>query len=1259
MPSTGCSRRRLLLVLVLLACFAAPYEARAAYNPQVPSSLILTVRETAGIARNGEVIRSGVPMPRSLNLRSTASLALVDAAGTPVPAEFEVTARWNAAKNDANSPIQWLLVTFPASVGPRATATYRVVTNGSVANPAPARPLTLTQNGNIVTVDTGAAVFRLGASPGALFDEVLLDNGTRVIGGSAMTARVNGAAAGHPTIRKVKIEHAGPLTAIVIIEGAYDAAPVGNGGFGSFRRYVFTAGSPTAVVRQSAAWEGNLACNGCIETPAGAPNGVLFEQVRDTLSVELGSGARTVTAVADFDIAAVTGSVSAGQTAAIRQILRSARTEPLRYEANIGGMGGTAASGARATGGVLAASGPAGAVAIALNRMDRYEPQALRLLADGSFAIDVADGKAWVAHHQGLYATLAVSALPSGPSRATLDRAVWAPLNRPLRAWPQAAWFAASDAVDEFPVGPLPAEVAAYDTLIPSVLNRTTRKIDELGLAGLMTYGVYPRYWGKDGAPGEIDCAGTSDPTPGETWDNTFWCSNWADYHNTASTAPIWAMRTGQVEWLDDLATPAALRMLHTQIMQCGPNDGWSYCGQAPAGYGGYRADFNSSHAYWDNLFLYYWLTGDQTVVDTVRRGAQSMRRLLCSSRASGGGACSPDAPQANPSQNFTGRVSSQWHNAFRFVGLASDDGSFLDDYRSGMARAATQHYVEATRNGVAYGFLGDRAVIPGTYQAGPMWMNGFYDANILFRLQRDTGDAPIGIPALPPSRIIAATARTLRDLEPTVMGDGTVDGDWPKSLEYTYATSRLGGALTAVLPFDRPIFGPEKTSVTALFLRAGEQSGDAALYQKGREMVQYTLSAAAGEGAPLGKLQGQYLTRLHSAVARLAGGGSAPPPPPAVPAAPSGLQAQAVSGSEIQLSWTDNAGNEESFRIEALNQLATFQEILVVGANTAGARITGLAAGGSYTFRVRAANAGGLSAASNTAAVTTPLPPPLPTVPAAPSGFAAQAVSGTEVQLNWTDNAGNEDGFRVEAINAQSVFQEIRVLAANATGVRITGLTAGGSYTFRVRAANAAGFSGYSNTATVTTPRPTSTAPAAPNTLTAQALSSTEVQLNWRDNSTNEASFRIERLVNGLWVEIASVGGNTTSALVSALQGGASYSFRVRAANSVGYSAYSNTVAVTTPATTGSRPAAPSGVTAQWLSGGYVQVSWRDNSNNEQRFLIEKLVDGVWQHVGASAANTATLRVSLKADATFTLRAVANNADGSSPSGSVTVNTF
>ena len=50
--------------------------------------------------------------------------------------------------------------------------------------------------------------------------------------------------------------------------------------------------------------------------------------------------------------------------------------------------------------------------------------------------------------------------------------------------------------------------------------------------------------------------------------------------------------------------------------------------GQALAGYGGYRENFNSSHAYFDNLFLYYWLTGDESVVEMLRPIQERYREL-------------------------------------------------------------------------------------------------------------------------------------------------------------------------------------------------------------------------------------------------------------------------------------------------------------------------------------------------------------------------------------------------------------------------------------------------------------------------------------------------------------------------------------------------------------------------------------------------------------------------------------------------------
>lgn len=875
-----------LLPFTTLSCKAAAdapeRPAPRAPGPQPPPpagpvKIRLEVRETAGVARRGEIVRSGIPLPRSLGVRDPGRLAVVGEDGRPVPAQFEVLARWNAGLDTAEVPIQWVLAIFPATVGARRSAAYWLVTRSDTAavSPPPPRPLRLLHDGDRVKVDTGVARFQIG--PGELFREIGLAGGRRLATGGALSVSSGERIAGHSKVRRVWIEHAGPLSAAVVVDGAYDAPAVGGGGLGSRRRYLFAAGSPAVLVRHAVAWEGNLGCRGCIRTEDGRPNAVRIDRVRDVLQLdpEMLGASPDVLAVGAFGEPALSGraqlsgSKGGGEIARVRQIQRARREDRLTFEVMAPGR---ESRGEKADGGLLAVGGSAGAVAVALDRMHRYEPQALRLLGDGRLAIDLADGHVWLAHHQGLFATLAVAALPDLPSRADLDRLVWAPLQHPLHAWPDAAWFAGSGAVEEIPAGRLPRGLEAYDRLIPDVLRLTQKRIDEDGLAGLMTFGVLPRYWGRwDG--GEIRCKGKHDPTPQEAWDDTFWCSTWTDYHNTLATAPLWAMRSGEVEWLDDLAVPGALRTLHTQIMQCAPDDPWFYCGQAPAGYSGYREDFNSSHAYFDNLYLYYWLTGDKTVPDTLRRGAENMRRLMCPRRGpqpvtAAQGPEGPACPAGEPldKASFSGRVGNQWLTAFRFLGLAGPDASFLEDYRSGLARMLTWQYAELQKDGKTYGFLGGDLGKKNS-EAGPLWMNGFYDAEILHRWMIDSGNEPLGDPPLAPSRVLAAVAHTLVDQVRPL--DAKTGG--PQSLLYRFEGPRIGGRLVEIQGKGRDLFFPEKAGMAALLARAGRATGDRELLQAGRDLVDTILATSREENVPLGKLQGQYLARLPAAVGALA----------------------------------------------------------------------------------------------------------------------------------------------------------------------------------------------------------------------------------------------------------------------------------------------------------------------------------------------------------------------------------------------------
>ncbi len=95
--------------------------------------------------------------------------------------------------------------------------------------------------------------------------------------------------------------------------------------------------------------------------------------------------------------------------------------------------------------------------------------------------------------------------------------------------------------------------------------------------------------------------------------------------------------------------------------------------------------------------------------------------------------------------------------------------------------------------------------------------------------------------------------------------------------------------------------------------------------------------------------------------------------PTGSTPAAPTNLTAAPQSPSQVLLNWQDNANNESEYRIEVRPPGGGFGDIGSVPANSNGAIVTGLASGTTYQFRVRARNASGNSAYSNTASATTP----------------------------------------------------------------------------------------------------------------------------------------------------------------------------------------------------------------------------------------------------------------------------------------------
>jgi hypothetical protein len=303
---------------------------------------------------------------------------------------------------------------------------------------------------------------------------------------------------------------------------------------------------------------------------------------------------------------------------------------------------------------------------------------------------------------------------------------------------------------------------------------------------------------------------------------------------------------------------------------------------------------------------------------------------------------------------------------------------------------------------------------------------------------------------------------------------------------------------------------------------------------------------------------------------------------------APDNLKAIGGTGTQVDISWEDSTGNALRYEIWRTVDADPMQPLATTPGNSLTFTDRGLQPGIHYGYIVRAIRPEGPSKWSNWAYAS------VTGVPRRPTGLSVQFGAMTQLNLVWTDASDNETGFEIQRMPPGGAWATVTTVPANTTRYSDTSVAPLATYIYRLRAASSYGPSDWSNEAVGATVDP----PAAPTGLTASGTTygkgALVVYLRWQDNSSNETAFALFRKdSSGIWSQIGVVAANTTVYYDGGVAPNTTYSYRMRANNNTGASAWSNEVTVTTP----TAPNAPANLTATGVVGG-IKLTWTDNNS-------------------------------------------------------------
>lgn len=180
-------------------------------------------------------------------------------------------------------------------------------------------------------------------------------------------------------------------------------------------------------------------------------------------------------------------------------------------------------------------------------------------------------------------------------------------------------------------------------------------------------------------------------------------------------------------------------------------------------------------------------------------------------------------------------------------------------------------------------------------------------------------------------------------------------------------------------------------------------------------------------------------------------------------------------------------------------------------------------------------------------------------------SQICTATVSWTASVVDATHDAPTE--YIIERADGGGAKAQIGKVAASITSFQNVFTDAGNvNHCWDARASNSAGVSGPSNDGCWTTPTISVLAPNPPSGATTVALSNSEIQLSWSDNSDNETKFVAEqRAFKPAKTSTISIPADTTSWIARSLRKNSTYCYKLAAVAGTVYSAYTPESCATT----------------------------------------------------------------------------------------------